>query len=479
LGGCSWGEYSDGSSNDWSYRLFSWEAKKEDYHSRILKPGTYHVDLIFTDFYQALGGEAALGPAISIATTSDGVIRQYTEAGLMIFDPEAAESSRFALAPLGLDLGAGKGELLGKAYGTGRIINEFLVIADFLEEYERLGGARFVGKPISEAHYNPEKGRIEQYFENLGFFQLDGEARIHLMPYGAYACDRNCRNQEPIAGIPVLQSILPDTFLKKTLELGLPFVGKPLTGVHFGSDGRQEVIFENIVLVADNDSSQGVGVRPIAAQFGGHAQDPAQSQKSPLSEFYEIDDGFGYDVPLYFVEFLNANGGTQVAGSPISHVFSPEPGVYWQCFTNLCLQFNLNVDGDEKLRPVPLGVEYKDMQYDLVIDFKSSQGLKKLEMKVWERDSFVSSDGSQEIHVALYEDSKPLKNFEPILLVTMSDGSQRKAYFQPSDENGRSAIGLAPIDAPNGTLIAYKVCLFGIEGEPRCVGDNYLIWNSD
>jgi hypothetical protein len=479
LGGCGWGEFGDSNSNNWSYRLFSWESKTNVGNARNLRPGTYPVDLLFIDFYHALGGEGTLGPAISIVETSDGLTKQYTVAGLMIFDPTAAESSRFALAPLGLELGAGDGDVLGKAYATGRIINGYLVRSEFLEEYERLGGARFVGKPISEAQYNAEKGRSEQYFENLGFFQLDGEPKIRMMPYGAYACDRNCRNQEPIAGIPVLQSILPDTFLKKTIELGLPFVGKPLTGVHFTPDGKQEVIFENLVLVAENDSLLEVSVRPMVDQIGLLAQDPAKSQNSPLSVFYEIDEGFGYDVPLYFVEFLEANGGTEIAGTPISHVFSHEPGIYWQCFTNLCLQFNLNVEGEERLRPVPLGVEYKDRYYDEVIDFLSSQAMEDLEMKVWEKDSFVSSNGSQIIHLALFEGRKPLKDFEPILIATMPDGSQRKAYFQPSDENGRTSIGLAPIDAPNGTLIAYKVCLYNIESEPRCVGDNYLIWDSD
>lgn len=478
LGGCNLGEFSE-INNDWSKKILSWDKKQQPHNSRQTNPGTYPVDLIFIDFYEYFGGETVLGPAISIATTSEGQTKQYTESGLMIFDPTAPESSRFTFAPLGLELGASEGDLLGKAYTTGRIVNDYFVISIFLEKYESLGGARFVGKPISEAYYNTEKGRIEQYFENLGFYQLDGDSTVQLMPYGAYACDRNCRDQEPIAGIPVLQSVLPDKFIQKTLELGLPFVGKPLTGVHYALDGRQEVIFENIVLVAGDDHAEEVNIRPIAVEFGEHAQHPEESHDLPLSVFYEIEDGIGYDVPLYFVEFLNANGGTKIAGDPISHVFSPEPSVYWQCFTNLCLQFNLNMEGNERLRPVPLGFEYKDKQNGRVVDFQSGQTLEKLDMKVWERYPYVSSNNSQEINVALYEDGKPLNNFEPVLVVTMPDGSQRKAYFDPSDKTGRSAIGLAPIDAPNGTLIAYKVCLFGFEGEPRCVGDNYLIWDSN
>ena len=98
---------------------------------------------------------------------------------------------------------------------------------------------------------------------------------------------------------------------------------------------------------------------------------------------------------------------------------------------------------------------------------------------MWEKNTFVSSNESQEIHVALYENGKSLENYEPILVVTMLDGSQRKANFQPSDKNGRTSIQLSPIEAPNGTLIAYQICIIGLAGEQRCVGDNYLIWNSN
>jgi hypothetical protein len=479
LGGCELGDFSNRTNSERISRLLSWKSKPSGQERKELIPGAYPIDLTFTDFYLAFGGEETLGPAISIATTENGVTKQYTDTGLMIFNPHEPEPSRFSFAPLGLELGTAGGELLGKAYVTGRIIAGHLVIADFLEEYERLGGARFVGKPIGEAQYNTEKGRIEQYFENLGFYKLDGESRVRLMSYGAYACDRNCRQQDPVAGIPVLQTVIPDTFLKKTLELGLPIVGKPLTGVHYDIDGNQEVIFENIVLVAEDDFANEVGIRPIVEQIGEYRQDPTESQDSPLSEFYEVNNGIGYDVPLYFVEFLNANGGLQIAGDPISHVFSPEPGVFWQCFTNLCLEFNLNEDGAGRLRLVPIGVDYKNKQFKSAFNFEQSQSLEQLEIKVWERDSYVSSNDSQEINVAIYQSNSPLSNFEPLLLVTMPDGSQRKAYFQPSSENGCTSIELAPIDAPNGTLIAYKVCLFGMDGEPKCVGDNYLIWDTD
>jgi hypothetical protein len=471
--------FADRGPNSLSYRLFSWESKADTNNGDHYKPGAFPVDPLFEEFYLALGGEEILGQAIS-PSRSDGLqTRQYTESSLMVYDPQAPMSTRFHLAPLGVTLGVSEGDLLGKPYRDGRIINGHLVISKFLDVYEDLGGARFVGRPISEAYYNPDKQRVEQYFENLGFYQLEGQSKIYMMPYGAYACNRNCREQAPVAGIPSRQAILPDAFLKKTLELGLEFVGKPLTGLHIAADGKQEVIFENLVLVSDPEVGDQVMVKAIAGGISQQAASPAKPDKSGLSVFYEMEDGLGYNVPLYFLDFLAEFGGMQVAGQPISEVFSPEPGLYWQCFTNLCLQFNLNAEGEDRLKPVPLGRDYKYEQYDRVRDFDASLSLEKIDLKVWEANTYVPSSGSQQINTAIFEDGKPLKNFEPLLIATMPDGSQRKAYFQPSDENGLSSLMLAPIDAPNGTLIAYQVCLFGIDGEQVCVGDNYLIWDAE
>ena len=128
---------------------------------------------------------------------------------------------------------------------------------------------------------------------------------------------------------------------------------------------------------------------------------------------------------------------------------------------------------------MPLGNEYKAGEYDKIMDFTANQSLQRVEIKVWERSTFVSAEESQEIHVALYENGRPLKNYEPIMIITMPDGGQREAYFQPSNNNGRTSLNLPPVEAPNGTLIAYQICLRDLDRESHCVGDNYLIWNSD
>ena len=231
LSGCS-GEmramFDDAELNSWTNKLFTRNSDSKLSSSTNQINRADQIDPLFVDFYLAIGGVEALGPAISPVSNSEGQTRQYLESGLMIFDPQAANSYRYTLAPLGKQLGLGENSVYKSVEHEGRVINGHMVIAEFLEEYDRLGGARFVGKPISGAHHNVSKARIEQYFENLGFYKLDSETKIRLMPYGAYACDRNCRYQEPSAAIPVRMPILPEPFLKKTLDLGLPFVGNPL-----------------------------------------------------------------------------------------------------------------------------------------------------------------------------------------------------------------------------------------------------------
>ena len=437
------------------------------------------VDNLFFDFYISLGGDDILGNAISPVEQADGKIQQYLETGLMVFEPRAVASQRFQLAPIGLDLTISAAESKTSTDKSGRMVNGKFVFPEFLDMYERLGGVRYVGKPITEARYNADKKRTEQYFENLGFYKLDNETKVRLLPYGMYVCNLDCRDTAQSSAIYAKRPILPDPFLKKTLELSLEFVGKPLTGLHIASDGMQEVIFENLVLVADSDSPEEVVIRPLAAKFGRFSQDLNSPQDSALSKFIEIQNGKGFNVPVFFFDYLNNMGGLQVVGQPISEVSYAGDGVYWQCFTTLCLQFAINETDEHRFSLMPLGMEYKSKVYDRSMDFKANHSLEKVEVKIWETNTFVSADEEQEINVVLYEDGKPLENCEPILIVTMPDGSQKKSYFQPSNRDGFTSLRLPPIKAPNGTLIAYQICLIDLDGEVHCEGDNYLIWDSD
>lgn len=218
---------------------------------------SFPIDPLFNDLYTYLGGEEVLGPAISPLIESGELKSQYLEAGLMTYDPRATESDRFQLAPIGLTLGVEEPPVPNPGVPGERYLNGHIISPDFLPLYEQLGGARFVGQPLTEAHRNPETGRIEQYFENLGFFGVEGEAadQVHLLSYGVSACKERCRYASSPNSLPEQQGDLPEPFGVAATQLGSNFTGRPLTQPVVDEDGTTEVIFENVVLI-DRDSEK-------------------------------------------------------------------------------------------------------------------------------------------------------------------------------------------------------------------------------
>ena len=64
-------------------------------------------------------------------------------------------------------------------------------------------GLRFVGQPLTGVRFNAEKGRLEQYFEKMGFYTLtdDPQHTVRLLAYGSYACQEQCSPSPPGSAI--------------------------------------------------------------------------------------------------------------------------------------------------------------------------------------------------------------------------------------------------------------------------------------
>jgi hypothetical protein len=439
--------------------------------------GIYSVDPLFAEFYEILGGKDTLGPVISPLFESGNLKEQYVENGLMVFDDTATGSNRFRLAPLGLEFFISDLGTPVPAHPGGRYVDGRLIPAEYLFMYDQLGGARYVGRPLTEAQYNPEKQRSEQYFENLGFYHLDQDPPgvVHLMAYGAYACDRSCRHSASSAGIPFRKLVLPEAFEPMVKQLRSANTGRMLAEPHRTADGKQAVIFENLVLVVDRKQPGGVTLLPIVESTGIQRQSLVARQYSPLMRFYPFENGLGHNVPIYIDGFLQQLGGVDVTGLPIGEVVPIAPGVYQQCFTNLCVEVNLNLPEDKQLKLAPMGWKYKEMVFDQTQSFIESQSLAEIDLKIWEKAPQVSKMESQVIFVAINENGVPLKDREPVLLLTLPDESQLKIVFPPSGTDGRTSLLLAPIPASNMTLIDYTVCLYGLEGKFKCVNDHFQI----
>lgn len=121
------------------------------------------VDLRFREFYDWLGGEKVLGPVISGKFNDEERDYQYTVAALLVYVPDNEDSQRFQLAPLGFEMGIAEPPMDPDTPGGHEIYPSFINL------YNQMGGLRYVGYPISDARYNADKGRIEQFFENVGF----------------------------------------------------------------------------------------------------------------------------------------------------------------------------------------------------------------------------------------------------------------------------------------------------------------------
>lgn len=150
------------------------------------------VDFRFREFYDWLGGEEILGPVISSKFGSEGYEYQYTAAVLMVYVPSEVDNQRYKLAPLGLELGIAEPPL------TPNLSDSHEIYPGFLNLYNQIGGVRYTGLPITEAHYNAEKNRVEQHFENLGFYHLETDVEgVRLLHYGAWKCGKQCGYDPP------------------------------------------------------------------------------------------------------------------------------------------------------------------------------------------------------------------------------------------------------------------------------------------
>lgn len=216
----------------------------------LIPEETFPVDPIFEGLYDSLGGFDNLGPALTPLQESGNLKIQYVEAALMVFDPQSAGSDQYRLAPLGLVFGIAEPAVANPGVPDDRYLNGHVIFEDFVPLLDQLGGPRIAGRPLTEARYNPDKDRVEQYFENLGFYTLAGESGgdVQLLAYGAFACDRRCRYQPNPASIPTLRPLLPEPFASRVSQLGVTFVGRTLTEPYLNSDSQIEIIFENLVL---------------------------------------------------------------------------------------------------------------------------------------------------------------------------------------------------------------------------------------
>ncbi|MGD9093675.1 MAG: hypothetical protein PVF74_12575, partial [Anaerolineales bacterium] len=309
---------------------------------------SYEVEPPLREYYEKLGGYDVLGPAISPMRIRDNVKYQYTVAALLVHDPQAPEIYRFHLSPLGLEMDIAEPPVPRPENGEGHYIDGHIIYEDFMPLYKKLGGARIVGRPITEVHYNPEKQRYEQYFESLGFYLREGAPGedAKCLAYGPWKCDESCRHPPLGDSVVILPKQVGDAFTDAVARLGSDFTGFAITDTYITPDGFTEQVFENVVLVSDPNQPSRVFLRSIVESLD-ISPDPLVGPKdNPNYNFYEVQGNLGYNVPIHFLDYIAQHGGMEASGPPIGEVTQLKDYVYRQCFTNLCLEEHYKSSGD-------------------------------------------------------------------------------------------------------------------------------------
>lgn len=450
------------------------------------RQSTYYViDPRFEELYDQLQGQKVIGPPISNKKFVSGTNqeKQYFEAAVMIYDPDA--SPRYYLEPIGYEAGFSDLPNVDPENPNVRYVNGFIIPLEFSRLYDELGGARWVGQPLTRARKNPEKGIIEQYFENVGFFRFEDDppGKVRLMPYGLWKYAGEYSKYPNVANATAKSDSLEvqkSPFSDVISRLGSQFTGTAITEPYRGNDRQVEQVFSNVVIYQDDQSPMGVSLRPVVEMLG-FAHDPYQVPDEEVEMYFrEVENGKGYYIPDYFIDFVSRYSGFELSGEPITQLGTNAEGQKQQCFENYCLVADPDNDG-AKVSLVPLGQKYKQ---EITLAVSSPAPAEEMGQRrniildVWEQSPQISSSEKQQVGACVHEGDLPLSGVQGELLMTTPNQGLITYQLPSTDAGGCSFIALDPIPGNNGTTIDYQVCFQGLGEEKACKQDSFLIWGN-
>lgn len=451
-------------------------------------PPAIGVDALFKEFYNDLGGEESLGAAISPAFTYGEISYQYTQAALMAYNPRAEGRERFYLAAIGLDTGLMQAAEPPPADANLHYVNGHTIDPSFWRLIQDLGGLSRAGSPITEPRYNPAKKRIEQYFENLGFYRQESEPNAHLLAYGLWRCGESCASPPlwPTEAEVVLPPPVGAEFKMAVSRLGEHFVGFALSQPYTAPDGSVEQIFENVALRIAPGQTGRASLLPLTKMLGMEAAPLLPPNSQPGMFFYPVQENLGYNLPQEFLDYLAQHGGLDASGAPIGEAIQTSEGVLRQCFVNLCLEKHERESGALQIRPAPLGYllwESRNLN-DAPLNEQPSpseippvrvvQG--SVTLLAWKRYPLLAPGQPQEVGVTILENNRPVSGVHVELIFPLADQSQRSLSLPPAGEDGQSSLTLEVPEVAAGTMITYTLCAYYPRGQTTCVDDSFLVW---
>lgn len=452
----------------------------------VPKKGTYAVDALFREFYASLGGEDTFGPAITALFNRSGNQCQYTQNALLCFSPQANGMERYNLEPLGT--GMNVSEALDPSAMGSAAAETIPIYEEFTTLYEKMFGSSYAGRPLTAVRFNPNRNRIEQYFENVGFYRnIDAErGDVHLLAYGVYACSSDCLYTPPETAVVVPgPAVVEQPFLSQLVRLGgLTVFGMPLTEPYTAADGGLEQVYENVVMYSPANDPDSMRLRSATILLNIQQEPLIPESAEPPSGmvFYTVNNSLGHYVLLDFDHFIAGHGGLEISGQPTGEVTQLGDGLMRQCFENYCLRYDSTSTLSERVRLEPLGRDY--MLAFNIQPYESAPFLitpESVRVVAHAGSPRLPADQPQtfELIVMYAENEQPIANARATLTLTLPGGQQALYNLPPTDTQGRTSLTIAPIQPPpdNGKVISFEACLVNPTGQPVCSTETYLIWN--
>ncbi len=447
---------------------------------------TYEIAPALREFYRSLGGEDTLGPAISKLFDRETLQCQYTANALVCLNPDQIGTERFLLAPIGNQLGV-REEPVSADDGSSLVINGYLIYTEFIPLFESLSGTVYCGNPLTQVRMNYAQQRVEQFFENVGFYRKfsDPQGTVKMLAYGAAVCGAECGFNAALESMvvdpsePITDQSLLEGLAKSTETI---VFGKPLTQPYIAADGAREQVYENVALFAEGANGP-VGLRPLPSLLGIVAGTPGEKRYGSENGmvFYAVSGNLGFHVPVVFDEFITNHGGSALSGDPITEVIETVPGVYRQCFTNYCLDYTPAAPEVARLILAPLGNQYmQQMQSQPVEQISASSPASTYHLQVTEFNKQIGTDGQQTITVIVTNaaDGLPAPGLESEVTLELPNQKTFSATLPLTQADGSATLTLPSMKrVPNGTILIYTICLINSGATESCASGSYLVWD--
>jgi len=422
----------------------------------------------FREFYDLQGGAELLGKPVSGAFNENGSQYQVLENGIMVYNPTATAGEQFNFQPLAQNFVKQTSLPTQLAISGQTVLGGHIIYDEFSATFNRLGGLRFVGNPVTDVRKNNEESRYEQYFEKLGLYRMfsDSPGTVRLLPYGLMECRRSLKlNCDGNFQNAIPRDIPPQPFLPLVMRVGERLIGAPLSDVYLAPDNKLEQIYENVVLVFDPENPRTIEFRSVPEIVGIQRQTPVALRNDLGLTFWQTSGELGHNVPVAFLEYIAEYGGTELSGEPITELFEIN-GLRRQCFSNYCLEYDPNAPKEQQVRPTNLGYEYLKL-----LGFS----VPAIHLGVWESEAVIAPDQTQIVGVLVYNQTPdlPMKDVQPTLTIWF-DGKPAKEFIFPAT----SPAGTSFLEIPTGKLpglTVYEVCVLWPGNDPVCVKDSWIV----